>query len=64
MSREKTLSDMKDSLERMKALESHAKMFCGDWTKRSVYNAVISLERAILGLEAELEEIERLAEEE
>ena len=47
MSREKTLDDMRDNLTRMEALESHAKMFCKDYTRLFVMIAMQDLRHAI-----------------
>ena len=45
--REQTIQDMKDNLERMKALESHAKMFCNETTQLFVEVSRLDLEQAI-----------------
>lgn len=45
--REQTIADMRDNLVRLKALESHAKMFCNKETVYFVTYARMGIEKAI-----------------
>lgn len=51
--REQTIADMRDNLVRLKALESHAKMFCSKHTWSFISVAVMQIEQAIKAEEAE-----------